>query len=589
MTAFAVAACLFLLLQTPKGSIEGWVVSSVTNSSIAGGRVEATRVATSPRTTAGGAALAGVVGVMTRGVPGPIGAASGVVAEGPMEIPNATTDANGHFVFQDLAPGSYLLRAFADGYASQEVSPHPGGLSGMNAQVDLAPGAVSKDTVFRLTPGGTVSGRVTGSRGEALVNMEVTLLRTVYDPDGRKTLQQFSTTLTNDRGEYRLFWVTPGRYTISTASSNRPMPGIPFNPANVSNKYPRTFYPSTTDPATAVVVDIQPAAELSGIDLRLAEQPTFRVSGRVLDSTTGQIPPRGVSISITSRDPMLNTRIPSMGPAYNPNDGTFELRDVPSGAFLIRAQLPINARPQPGSRLPVPLSATALVDVVGSDVEGIALTFSPPVVLSGLARLDGGSGTAESLRASVSLYPAVSGPAGGPRPRPVQLNTEGTFKIDGISPGEYRVDVPEVFVAQHPNAYLKEIRFGGIDVLSQPLVISGPTSDKIEIVFAKNGGEITGIVRGNSSQMLPGMTVVLVPDKRERHDLYKFAATDPYGRFMLRGIPPGGYTIYVWEDIERNSWFDPTVMRIYEGGGIPVVIGQSSSVNLELKPIPTAR
>src|SRR5437016_2315535 len=173
--------------------------------------------------------------------------------------------------------------------------------------------------------------------------MEVTLLRNAYDPDGRKRLQQMSAAQTNDLGEYRLFWVTPGRYYLSVAPSTRPLPGVPFFPGMSTNKYPRTFYPGTTDASAALLVEIQPASELSGMDFRLAEQPTYRVRGRLVDSATGQAP-RGVSIAIIPRDPIVNTGMSMSGAPYNAADGTFELRGVPSGEYTIRAQLQFNGR-----------------------------------------------------------------------------------------------------------------------------------------------------------------------------------------------------------------------------------------------------
>src|SRR5262249_47592589 len=150
----------------------------------------------------------------------------------------------------------------------------------------------ARSTVFRLTPGGTVSGRVTGTSGEPLVNIEVSLLRSTYDPDGRKTLQQRATGQTNDRGEYRIFWVTPGQYVLSAVSSKRPIPGAPLNPGVFSNKYPRTFYRAASDVGSAITIEVQPAAELSGLDFRLNVQPTYQVRGRVVDPTSGLIPPR---------------------------------------------------------------------------------------------------------------------------------------------------------------------------------------------------------------------------------------------------------------------------------------------------------
>ena len=112
-------------------------------------------------------------------------------------------------------------------------------------------------------------------------------------------MTQTGTAQTNDRGEYRLFWVTPGRYYLSVAGSMRPIPGVPFSPGT-SRKYPRTFYPSTTDITAAALIDVSAGGELSGVDVGLREEPRFRVRGRVLDSTTGQ-PPRNVSIRIVQR------------------------------------------------------------------------------------------------------------------------------------------------------------------------------------------------------------------------------------------------------------------------------------------------
>ena len=377
MSLPVIAASVFLLFQVSKGSIEGLVVSSTTNKPIAGAQVSATRMPTPP------APNGGTVQVPSQIVGGVIassgaGIAPQVLGGPPGQLPSVTADTNGRFIFQDLVPGAYLLRASADGYARQEYNMRPGTVSGTTVQVNLSAGQAAKGTVFRLVPGGTVSGRVTGSNGEPVVNIEVSLLRTMYDPEGRKTMSQAGLTQTNDRGEYRLFWITPGRYYLSAVSSTRPVPGFPFNPSNVTNKYPRTFYPSSTDVASASPIDIQPGGEMSGMDFRLSEQPTYRIRGRIVNSQTGQPVPRGVSIGISPRDPVVNAGSSFSSPPYNPVDGTFELRDVPSGSYVIRVQLPLTERPQPGQPFRPPPVALAPVDVRAADVDGIVVSFLPP-------------------------------------------------------------------------------------------------------------------------------------------------------------------------------------------------------------------
>src|SRR5439155_6631926 len=108
--------------------------------------------------------------------------------------------------------------------------------------------------------------------------------------------------------------------------------------------------------------------ELSGMDFRLDEPRMYRVSGRVTDSISGAVP-RNVSISLTPRDSGGNPETVSSGSAYNPADGSFELRDVPSGSYLIRAQLPPRGRPEAGQTPPTPPLAMTLVDVIRADVD----------------------------------------------------------------------------------------------------------------------------------------------------------------------------------------------------------------------------
>src|SRR5262249_46064875 len=211
MTVTVIATSVFLLLQAGKGAIEGVVIDNITNKPISGAQVTATRIPTPPPQPAGTQVPSGIVGGVTGVVTGGV-IAGGRVTIGPNGVPvqpvqiaPARTNASGQFSFRDLEPGTYLLRASAEGYAQQEYNPRPGAQSAMSASINLTADQTARSTMFRLTPGGTVSGRVTGTSGEPLVNIEVSLLRSTYDPDGRKTLQQRATGQTNDRGEYRIF------------------------------------------------------------------------------------------------------------------------------------------------------------------------------------------------------------------------------------------------------------------------------------------------------------------------------------------------------------------------------------------------
>ena len=48
----------------------------------------------------------------------------------------------------------------------------------------------------------------------------------------------------------------------------------------------------------------------------------------------------------------------------------------------------------------------------------------------------------------------------------------------------------------------------------------------------------------DARQQPAAISNVLIPETRERLDLYKRATADESGRFTILGIPPGGYRLF---------------------------------------------
>jgi len=86
------------------------------------------------------------------------------------------------------------------------------------------------------------------------------------------------------------------------------------------------------------------------------------------------------------------------------------------------------------------------------------------------------------------------------------------------------------------------------------------------------------------NQPLSGATVVLVPEPRRRDQsrLYDEASTDQYGHFQLRGIAPGEYKLFAWEEIERGAYRDPDFLRRHEKRGevVRLAEGEAKSISL---------
>jgi hypothetical protein len=101
---------------------------------------------------------------------------------------------------------------------------------------------------------------------------------------------------------------------------------------------------------------------------------------------------------------------------------------------------------------------------------------------------------------------------------------------------------------------------------------------------------VEGTVLKDNQQPAAGATVVLVPDgdRRSRLDLFRTTSAGDGGRFVLRGIPPGDYRLFAWEDVEPGAWLDPDFLRDYERAGEPLSVSERGRYTPQLKVIPAA-
>jgi len=74
-------------------------------------------------------------------------------------------------------------------------------------------------------------------------------------------------------------------------------------------------------------------------------------------------------------------------------------------------------------------------------------------------------------------------------------------------------------------------------------------------------------------------------DRRDQRDLYRTVTTDQNGQFILRGVNPGGYRLFAWEELEPFAYNDPEILRRHEQMGIPIKISESAKLTVEAKMI----
>jgi len=141
-------------------------------------------------------------------------------------------------------------------------------------------------------------------------------------------------------------------------------------------------------------------------------------------------------------------------------------------------------------------------------------------------------------------------------------------------------------IGLNPGTFVKSARLEQADAL-QGVTIGSRVNGSLDIVLNPNAGQVEGTLVGGDLRAMSGVSVVLVPERsRDRLDLYQTATSNQDGRFSIRGITPGEYRLFAWEEIEPFSYFDPEVLMQYEARGKLVRIGESSKETAEVRIIP---
>jgi hypothetical protein len=563
----------------PTGSIEGTVVRIGTGEPIAGARVILTKSVAGLPTTIGGVPVLPPVSGATIVSSGSFGAR-------PVQPTTVPTDAQGRFVATNVEAGGYRITVAANGYARQDYGQKAFGTPG--TIVNVAAGQPLKDIVVRMTPAGNVTGRISDDSGRPAVGAQVQLLRTNYGPNGQKLFQAAGTTRTNDRGEYRLYWVTPGKYYLSASSGSGPTRpvdgGTGESPNGLSESYALTYYPGAADLKDASSIEVQAGVELSAIDFNVPVQQLRKVRGRVIDSRTGQRP-AAANLSIASRSLTGGGFTSGAFSAYNPADGTFEIANVAPGSYTITAQIQDpNQRitPLPSSAPDRP-SASAPVTVASTDVDGVVLNIVAPVSIPGRLVVEGQQ--LSSVQGFERIRVQLSQPNNEPfssTPQFQTLNSDGSFREDNALPGQYRLSV----LLMPPDFYIKEALFDQTDVLNKLLAFNGSVPTPLDIVLSPKAGQIEGTLMNDRHEPAAAIQVVLIPDlHRERTDLYKTSLSAANGKFNMRGITPGDYKLFAWESVELFAYYDSDFVQKYESQGKPVHITESGKLTVEVSAI----
>jgi hypothetical protein len=490
-----------------------------------------------------------------------------------------TTGADGKFEFRNLPPGRYQVKVSRTGYQDSRA-------------IAVEAGQSVKDIRVALVPYGSLSGRVYDANGEPMAQITVQALKYSYSA-GAPVLTAMRTDQTDDRGEYRLYWLPPGTYYVAAVplgSSDMVLKMFEGATHRVAERPPGTgsrdaysavYYPGTADVQGATSLEVRPGGDFGGVDFSLSPVRQRTVRGLVVNGSTGQ--------PVTSASVALVPRTASVTGALNArptSNGMFEIQGAFPGSYFLSASARIDAG---GGAVRI-VGGRTPVEIGSADVDGLVVSLLPSVDIAGQVITEGVNGVNNSApddhHSIVSLKSDLSRTPGRPSELAAPFKGNGQFVVDDAIEGDYQVllsDLPR-------GTYVKAVRFGTADVLNNRLRLESRSTDRLEVVLATNGGVLDGTVVDENHEPATHAVVALVPDasRRQRGDLYKSVASDSSGRFHFDAIAPGDYLVFAWREIEEGSWRDPDFLRRNEASGKLIHFAEGGRESVELNAVPFA-
>ena len=553
LAAFAAAAQQQPAAQKP-GVVEGAVVNSVTGAplrkadvTLANGNLTEEMVAMVKQFNKGTAMPGQHVATKTLGM---------------------STDAEGKFRFENVAPGTYWLTVKKAGFGDVHYTPKAGGGED-GASFYLASGQEMSRIEVRMVPHGSISGRVLDEDGDPYPTANVTAQKYSYGR-GHRRLAPADFARTNGRGEFTLGNLPPGSYFICADVQNVDIavkPPPPPADGAPETAYVGTYYPSTIDVSQAQKIEVAPGGEVNGLSILLRKSRVVRVSGKLVDAGGAPIKTAQVMLMDSARVGSMSMRL------VNDPEGKFELTNLQPGTYTAMVMQMQGSSPK---MTMVPLF------VPEKNLENVKLGPPPEGTIQGSVTLDGDAAV-KLQDFTVILTPAQPVAV---MPATAKADSAGAFVLEHVTAASY-----DLVLAHIPaGAYLKSVMFNGREALGQPLDCMAGAAGTLHIVLGTDGGRVDALVKRDDKPVSDATVVLLPADPARRFpDAVRTVSSNQFGHALLKDVPPADYLLFAWEKIEDDQWFDPDFMKTVESGAVKVTVRSKSGETAEVPLIPAGK
>ena len=449
-----------------------------------------------------------------------------------------TTDHDGYYRIGNLSPGAYEVTLSAPAFVPSDNQKSKTVIVGEDENVD--------DINFSLVRGGVITGKVTDADGRALIQQQVYVYRIeAFEQQGPQQPRfPANNATTDDRGIYRIYGLTAGRYKVAAGrSDDSTMATLALASRST---YKQVFHPDVTEHTRATIIEVREGSEANNVDITLGRAlQTFSASGRVIDGEKGVPIPNlrfGLQRALGTRFEMVPNFLTSNAQGDFLIDGL-----IPGkyGIYLMQGS-PQNQHPD--------LRADSLTfDIVDQNVTGLTLRLVKGASLSGVVVLESEDKAALKKFPQLQLRAFVMTAQGGSgfgQSSMSPITTDGSFHLGGLAGGTANIFLSPRLGAGPTDTkgfVITRVERDGVVQPSRGFEIKeGEHIGGLRVVLSYGTASIRGVVKFENGSLPPGgqIFVRLVKLGEPPVNVQPPPRVDARGHFLVEGIPAGVYELH---------------------------------------------